>query len=227
MPARVEVGADKFLDYVAVPWADDMPPRFARFHGIGRGCAIQPIGIPLPTGEAPSAMPIDRPTVLGAPPQQKPQVDNTVAALARTAFEPRYGAMARTTAVLIQRDGRIMGEAYAPGFDGDLPQRTWSVAKSLATTLVGAAVQRGEANVTASAGLGDGPDDPRRAITIDQLLRMASGRYSDTPGNRADPLYFGGYSVEETATGWPLIVPPGTVFRYANNHPRGGTGHQG
>ena len=60
-------------------------------------------------------------------------------------------------------------------------------------------------------------DDARRAITIDHLLRMASGRYSDTPGNRTDPLYAGGSTVEETATNWPLIHEPGTKYRYANN----------
>ena len=42
-------------------------------------------------------------------------------------------------------------------------------------------------------------------------------RASDTPGNRTDPLYYGGSSVEETATGWPLIAAPGSIFRYANN----------
>ena len=46
---------------------------------------------------------------------------------------------------------------------------------------------------------------------------MAAGRYSDTPGNRTDPLYMGGALVAESATGWPLLHEPGTVFRYANN----------
>ena len=46
---------------------------------------------------------------------------------------------------------------------------------------------------------------------------MASGRYSDTAGNRTDPIYFGGGTVGERAAVWPLIHPPGTVYRYANN----------
>jgi CubicO group peptidase (beta-lactamase class C family) len=46
---------------------------------------------------------------------------------------------------------------------------------------------------------------------------MASGRYSDTPGNSTDPLYWGGASVDESATSWPIVHEPGTVFRYANN----------
>mgnify|MGYP006160349623 CR=1 FL=1 len=62
-----------------------------------------------------------------------------------------------------------------------------------------------------------GDSDPRNAITLDHALRMATGRYSDTPGNRTDPLYFGGSSVDETAVNWPVVHKPGTVFRYANN----------
>ncbi|HAL89305.1 MAG TPA: serine hydrolase, partial [Erythrobacter sp.] len=75
----------------------------------------------------------------------------------------------------------------------------WSVAKSIAATLVGMAVHRGEAAVDQSAGLGIDINDARSQITLDHLLRMASGRYSDTAGNRTDPLYYGGSTVAETA----------------------------
>lgn len=215
--ARVETGQDRFLDFVAVEWADDLPPRVALYKGAGKGCSILPIGTALPTAEAPSTMPIDAIIPPAAERPQPPQTKGRFADLARTGFDAKYGAGTRTTAVLIQRGGKILGEAFAPGFDGNIPQRTFSVAKSIAATLVGAAVLRGEADVTASAGLGESDDDPRRAITIDQALRMASGRYTDTPGNRTDPLYYGGSSIEETITAWPLIAQPGTVFRYANN----------
>ncbi len=59
--------------------------------------------------------------------------------------------------------------------------------------------------------------DPRQAITLDNLLRMSSGLTSNTAGNRTDAIYFGGTAVDEQAPGWPLIAPPGTTFRYANN----------
>ncbi|MEE4205288.1 MAG: serine hydrolase, partial [Erythrobacter sp.] len=101
------------------------------------------------------------------------------------------------------------------------PQRTWSVAKSIAATLVGAAVFSGEYAVSDAIGLdywrAGGEGDPRNAITIDHALRMATGRYSDTPGNRTDPLYWGGTTVDERAVNWPPIHRPGTVYRYANN----------
>ena len=217
LEAQIEFGSDNALDRVRVAFADTMPPRVAVFKGSGKGCSLLPIGAAVPEGEVPFGQLIDVIVPPDAERPQEPQTKTLAARIARMAFDPRYGEGARTTAVLIQRDGRILGEAFANGYDGGLPQRTWSVAKSIAATIVGAAVHRGEADVSASAGLGEDDADPRRAITIDDLLRMASGRYQDTPGNRTDALYFGGSTVEETALHWPLVYTPGTVFRYANN----------
>jgi CubicO group peptidase (beta-lactamase class C family) len=100
-----------------------------------------------------------------------------------------------------------------------MSQRTWSVAKSLAGTLVGAAQQQGKLDAMAPAPVPEwqAPGDPRAAITTDTLLRMASGLHSDHAGNRTDALYFGGTAVTEQATGWPLEAAPDTRFRYANN----------
>ncbi len=197
---------------VAVRFADEMPPRIA-VHTPGKGCAILPVGMA-------AAPPLPKPqTLTGQEVFQlaSPEFDFPANALGRMGFAASYGAGARTTGVVIVKDGDLVGEAYAEGFTHYTPQRTWSVAKSLAATVIGAAVQRGEADVMASAGLGTDQSDPRRAITIDNLLRMASGRYSDTPGNRTDPLYYGGATVTEVALDWPLIAAPGSTYRYANN----------
>lgn len=155
------------------------------------------------------------------------------APLLTMARDPKYGEGARTTAVVIQHRGlkhashTLMAREgweerkditdWAMGFDTYTPQRTWSVAKSIAATLVGVAAYKGQIDVNAPGVREEWMNDARNAITVDHLLRMASGRYSDTPGNRTDPLYAGGALVEETATDWPLIHKPGTVFRYANN----------
>lgn len=215
LPHRVERGTDGRVDYVSVEWADEMAPRVAAFRPT-LGCTLLPIGAAPPSRELAQPMRIDRvgdPTVY---PLHK-ALARGVTAVAQRALGETYGEGSRTTAVLVRQGDRTRGEAFAPGFDADVPQRTWSVAKSLAATVIGAAVQRGDAGVDRSAGLGASDADPRRAITIDHLLRMASGRYSDTPGNRTDPLYLGGSTVAETALHWPLAYPPGTVFRYANN----------
>lgn len=195
----------------SVEWADEAAPRLAVNSGEA-GCHLAPIGTDLQTAlEKATRVRVSASSAAGAPPSDP-------SGIARRGFdEALYGEGTRTTAVLVTRDGRPVGEAYEDDFGPAVPQRTWSVAKSLAATLVGAAVQRGETDVGTSAGLGASEGDPRRAITIDNLLRMASGRYSDTPGNRTDPLYFGGATVEESATAWPLLHAPGSVFRYANN----------
>lgn len=207
---------------VTVPWADDMPPRRA-VSLVEGGCRILPLGattaseadsfFTLHHGRAPEArLWPDGNKLPSAARPSKP-----LAAAMAAGFEQHYGAGSNTTAVVVLRRGALIGERYKPGFNELTPQRTWSVAKSIAATLVGAAVQRGEVTVEQSAGLGLTADDPRRSITIDQVLRMSSGLYSDTPGNRTDAIYFGGATVDEAARGWPLIAPPGSTFRYANN----------
>lgn len=210
LPYEIVRASDHRVSYVSVQWSQEMPPRFAR-HDLGKGCKILPVGALAPvTDRWPSGI-FERPRTVMHSPSYGPAAD-----IGRAAFGDTYGEGARSTAVIIQQGGRIRVADFATGRRGE-PQRTWSVAKSIAATLVGAAVQRGEVEVQDSAGLGLEEDDPRRAITIDHALRMASGRYSDTPGNRTDPLYWGGTTVEERAQDWPLIAEPGTIYRYANN----------
>ncbi len=194
----------------AVEWAEGFAPRFAVNTGAD-GCRLAPIGMDVGT-----ALHIGEPELhdLGRALTAQPMAGDD---LAETGMEARYGQGTRTTAVVVMRNGSPVSEAYAQDFGPLIPQRTWSVAKSLAATIIGAAVERGEADVQAEAGLGLSANDPRARITVDQLLRMASGRYSDTPGNRTDPLYFGGATVKESALALPLLDRPGTVYRYANN----------
>lgn len=201
------------VERVNVAWADGMVPRSAIHLDDYRGCALNPIAGPPEFYGNPANAPSSRKRAMA--PVADPTPD--LLGIFGGAFDGGYGEGARTTVILVQRDGEIVGERYVAGFDPATPQRTWSVAKSLAATIVGAAVQRGEADVNASAGLGYAQGDPRRAITIDHLLRMASGRYSDTAGNRTDPVYWGGAGVRERALQWPLIDEPGRTYRYANN----------
>ncbi|MEL7446601.1 MAG: serine hydrolase [Pseudomonadota bacterium] len=216
------------IAHVQVGWDDTMPDRLAAFFP-GSGCTSLPIGVvedwsdpSQPYGEydeseGPRDRPIPPPPVVTIRRPIEPGMFN----MAGRAFTGEYGEGTRTTAVLVTQDGATRAERYTEGFDANTPQRTWSVAKSIAATLVGAAVQRGEYSVDDGVGMAywrsGRESDPRNAITIDHMLRMASGRYSDTPGNRTDPLYWGGATVGEHATNWPMISPPGAVFRYANN----------
>lgn len=208
----VEIGERQ----VSVAWDEAMPPRVAVFSP-GRGCAIQPVGW---TGESPDmflpGVRVNAAFATAEPAGNAALLNEAV----EQAFEGvAYGEGINTTAVLVLQNDRIVAEQYGEGFGVDTPQRTWSVGKSLAGTIIGAAVHRGEADVNAPAAIADWrrPGDPRATITLDQLMRMASGLTSDTAGNRTDGLYFGGVGIDEQATTWPLIAPPGTRYRYANN----------
>lgn len=211
-----EMPVEIFPARVTVDWDDAMPPRSAVWSH-GRGCAIMPVGW---TGEQveprPPGTPANTAFLAAAEPRGNVALLNAAVQLA---FEGGYGEGANTTAVLVLQADAVVAEEYAEGFGVDTPQRTWSVAKSLAGTIIGAAVHRGEVDVNAPAAIADwsGPGDPRAAITLDELMRMASGLTSDTAGNRTDALYFGGVGIDEQATAWPLIAPPGSRYRYANN----------
>ncbi|MES2336547.1 MAG: serine hydrolase [Pseudomonadota bacterium] len=220
-----EVARD--LRSVAVLYDPALPPRHA-FWESKRGCVLLPIGtdgasavegdlapnhtITLPrVGPAPADR---RPWPMGdagIAPRPSPALSATIA----KAFDrASYGA-GETIATLVVKDGRIVAERYADGFGPFTSNRTWSVGKSMAGTLAGLA--RLDPGAPAEIANWRDAHDPRARITLDHLLRMASGLHSDTAGNRTDALYFGGTAVDEQAPGWPLEVVPGTRFRYANN----------
>jgi CubicO group peptidase (beta-lactamase class C family) len=214
--------SDRLDRSVSVPFAPDMPPRIA-YHMPRFGCSLAPIG-----GKrgAPPALHPNPLMPIPADPRPWPIGDSGIApktpealsAAVAAAFDPAK-SKGRTIGVLILRDGKVIAERYAEGFGPQVPNRTWSVAKSIAGTLAGIAAADGKIDPLKAAPIPEWskPGDPRAAITFDQLLRMSSGLGSDTAGNRTDAIYFGGTSVTEQAVAWPLVAPPGSIFRYANN----------
>ncbi len=129
-----------------------------------------------------------------------------------------YGEGTETSAVLVIKDGTIIGEQYRDGFDLYTPQRTWSVAKSIAATVIGAAVHQGIISLDDKIMLAQWPEgDPRREISLTNLLHMASGLDNGPAGNRTDEIYWGGGRVIDHATTERLIVTPGSRWYYANN----------
>lgn len=79
-------------------------------------------------------------------------------------------------AVLVAVDGKIIDERYAAGFDRNTPFLSWSAAKSVTATLVGAAAHHGYLNVNNPAPVPEWkPDDERSQITWNNLLHMQSG----------------------------------------------------
>ena len=210
---------------VSVAFDPGLAPRVARWH-VNDGCTILPIGDPgnedpgtgrrAGGGTPPVAGSMDgQAWPIGDRNATAPPPPALAAPVAR-AFDGRSYGAGRTTGVVIVRNGRIVGEHYADGFDMHISQRTWSVAKSISGTLIGIAVRQRLLATSAPAAIPEWTDS-RASIRLDDLLRMASGLHSATAGNRTDALYFGGTIVTQEAGYWPLEARPGTRFRYANN----------
>ena len=213
---------------VQVAFDPYLPARVAVWRP-GIGCSTLPIGASadmtawLPSfTNMPSLDEPDNSTALG---DNVTLTDNTFAldllgVPVSFAFDgATYGEGTRTSAVIVLHKGQVVAEQYARGIDRTTPQRTWSVAKSLTSSIIGTAIYDGILGLDNEAVIADfnKGGDPRRAITIRHLLNMVSGLESNTPGSRTDRLYFGGASVLDQIASKSLEAIPGTRFNYSNN----------
>ena len=131
-----------------------------------------------------------------------------------------------TLSLLVVHKGEIIHERYAPGVDMFTRTRTWSTAKSIAATLIGILVDRGELALDEPLGLEWGPrspgdEDPRDEITLRHVLNMSSGLETvDSRGMEyatgSGLAYWAGASSVRGATSRGLIREPGTAWDYEN-----------
>jgi CubicO group peptidase (beta-lactamase class C family) len=216
---------DEPAHQVSVAFAEDMPPRVAR-HNPVTGCTSMPIGWTNDGRRLPAEQ-LERAQPGSADAQAWPMGDADASdprimmitpfdTLVESAFDAKaFGG--KTSGVVIVHKGRIVQERYKPGHDMHTAQRTWSVAKSIAGTYVGYVRQKGFAIPDTPVREWNVPGDPRRAISVDHLLRMGSGLVSDTAGNRTDAVYMAAGDVRQWTTLWPMLHQPGATFRYSNN----------
>lgn len=139
--------------------------------------------------------------------------------------DPAPETMGETHAFLAVQGGKIVAERYWRGFDASSTHHSWSQAKSMTQALVGILVREGKLDIHAPADVPEwqGTDDPRRAITLDQLLRMSSGLkfaedYVDAGVSDVIEMLFGSgkEDVAAYAARSPLIHAPDTVWSYSS-----------
>lgn len=142
------------------------------------------------------------------------------------AVAPLFAAgLGETRAALMIRDGRVVAKRYAAGYSDATRFISWSMAKTVTAMLVGALVADGRLRLDAPAPIAEwhGPADPRRAITLRQLLNMASGLRHTEVG---DPLeasdtnqtlfVSGTQGMAARAIAVPLEARPGAKFEYSS-----------
>jgi CubicO group peptidase (beta-lactamase class C family) len=146
------------------------------------------------------------------------------------AADAAFAPAAMTAALVVTWRGRLILERYGENVSLHTPLAGWSMGKSVIATLMGVLIQAGVYRLEQPAPIPQwqAPGDPRRTITIANLLNMSSGLRMRAPqdpdydasGPYPDHLYLytGDDSVAHAASR-PLQWPPGTVGRYHNIDP--------
>lgn len=133
--------------------------------------------------------------------------------------------MGETHAFLAVKGGQVVLERYAEGRDASTTFPSWSKAKSITHALIGILVRDGKIELHAPADVPEwqSENDPRRAITLDQLLRMSSGLkfaedYVDAGVSDVIEMLFGAGSedVAAHAASFPLEHAPDTFWNYSS-----------
>ncbi len=240
-PIGTSEGGDYSVDHelhaVEVGTPDKAPVMRAVFRE-GIGCIILPpdqtladiadlpeLTLPYPPGD-PGLIPWPDGDLLVEKPLPTNVNEIALAAASDWAFD-RPTPQQATISLLVVYKGEIIHERYANGFDMTTRTRTWSTAKSIASTLIGMLVDEGRLELDAPLGFewlpktDNSQTDPRHGITLRHVLNMSSGLQSiDNNGleyaTGSGMSYWAGASSVNGALGRALIREPGTRWDYEN-----------
>ncbi len=177
--------------------------------------AGNPANIPWPMGDKITARPLPE------------EVDATALQAASDWAFNRPTPEQDTLSLLVVYRGQIIHERYATGIDVTTRTRTWSTAKSIASTLIGMLVDQGKMALDEPLGIEWLPalpapaHDPRAAITLRQVLNMSSGLDPVDSFNReyatgSGLAYWAGASSVDGARRRGLVREPGSFWDYEN-----------
>ncbi|UCF92494.1 MAG: serine hydrolase [Desulfobacterales bacterium] len=180
----------------------------------------------VPQQQADAASKTDAPWPAGdqRPPDPLPagvDVKRLNAALEAAFAEPAADHPRKTRAVVVVYAGKLIAERYAPGVSPTMPLLGWSMSKSVTNALVGVLVRQGKLHISRPAPVPawQKEGDPRRTITIDQLLRMSSGlEFDETYAPFADAvsMFYASYDFAAYASQKPLEAKPDTTWHYSS-----------
>ncbi|WP_062072018.1 serine hydrolase domain-containing protein [Demequina sediminicola] len=123
-----------------------------------------------------------------------------------------------TRGIVVLKDGELIAERYADGFDESTPQLGWSMTKSVTNLMVGALVQQGELSLDDDQ-LREEWTDGRQDITIRQLLNMTSGLEWDETYDLGTPItqmLYGEEDMGAYVASQELAHTPGEYLQYSS-----------
>ncbi len=194
----------------------------------GLGCRVEHPGDAAPVA---IALPPQPPALL--PPIAGPDLVTPTDPALSTALDHAFGETPSgphrfTKAVVVVQDGKLIAERYAPGYGVDTPILGWSMTKSVTNALLGILVREGKISMQGPAPIAawSDPKDPRHAISLDNLERMASGldigqSMTQNISTGLDPtahMVFDTSDMAAYAERARLKSPPGTAWTYTNGN---------
>lgn len=232
-----EYVVNRKLQAVAIGGPDSGPVIRAAFRE-GIGCVVMApdqgfdaidslpvLKLPYPAGD-PATTPWPDGDVVDKKPVSSAIDADALEAASNWAFE-RESQQQDTLSLIVLHKGEIILERYADGIDMNTRTRTWSTAKSIASTLIGMLVDEGRLELDAALPIewlpdvANADDDPRKNITLRHVLNMSSGLYPvDDSGMEyatgSGLAYWAGASSVDGARNRALIREPGTTWNYEN-----------
>jgi hypothetical protein len=108
-------------------------------------------------------------------PQTPVRGNDQLASVLQKAFDESGEKQLNTRAVLVLKDGKIAGEAYAEGISPETPLLGWSMTKSLTAAMAGVLAAEGFWSLDSKLPIEAWQEDARNEITLRHTLNMATG----------------------------------------------------
>ncbi|PWC03469.1 serine hydrolase domain-containing protein [Agromyces badenianii] len=186
----------------------------------GFGCTLA--GQRPELGEATAIDPEGNPFTDAAAAAPTPEVDAALEQALSRAFGDELAASGAealgTRAVVVVKNGELVAERYADGFDASTPQLGWSMAKSVTGLMTGVLVKQGVVSLD-DDHLRPEWTDERADITVEDLLRMQSGLEWDETYDLGTPITRMLYLEPDMGAyvaSLPLEHEPGTFQEYSS-----------
>ncbi|MVA97123.1 serine hydrolase [Nitratireductor sp. CAU 1489] len=122
-------------------------------------------------------------------------------------------------AVVVVKNGRIVGERYGDGFSAVTPLLGWSMTKTVTAAILGTVIAEGKLAQGQENLLEIWNGDERSAITLADLMAMSSGlAFNEDYGDVTDVtrMLYLEPDMAGFAAAKPLAAEPGTTFSYSS-----------
>ena len=122
-------------------------------------------------------------------------------------------------AVVVVRDGRIVGERYGEGFSAETPLLGWSMTKTVTAAIIGTLVKDGKAALSDQGLFEAWKADGRGAISLADMMAMSSGlEFNEDYGDVTDVtrMLYLEPDMAAFAAAKPLAGEVGKTFSYSS-----------